>query len=280
MDYYLTITDENGCQYFDTLSVDTLISIIADAGPDTLVCFENSLLLIGSSNIIDYQTYTWYDANGAIVSTDSTLVIDGTISGSTFYVLEIGYAGCSDLDTVFITVAAEVLVDAGLDIDMYTEQSEVIGGSPTTDPTNTVVWTPSIFLNDSILNNPTVIQPTISTWYYVIATDTNGCINIDSIYVAVLPDIVIPDGISPGSDGKNDTWILDFTDQYPGAAIKINVYNRWGDLLFESDENYNDDWGGTTENGKRLPAGTYYYVIDIDHEDFPEPLTGPLTIMW
>jgi gliding motility-associated-like protein len=58
------------------------------------------------------------------------------------------------------------------------------------------------------------------------------------------------------------------------------VYNRWGDLLFESDENYNDDWGGTTENGKRLPAGTYYYVIDIDHEDFPEPLTGPLTIMW
>ena len=280
MDYYLTITDENGCQYFDTLSVDTLISIIADAGPDTLVCFENSLLLIGSSNIIDYQTYTWYDANGAIVSTDSTLVIDGTISGSTFYVLEIGYAGCSDLDTVFITVTAEVLVDAGLDIDMYTEQSEVIGGSPTTDPTNTVVWTPSIFLNDSILNNPTVIQPTISTWYYVIATDTNGCINIDSIYVTVLPDIVIPDGISPGSDGKNDTWILDFTDQYPGAAIKINVYNRWGDLLFESDENYNDDWGGTTENGKRLPAGTYYYVIDIDHEDFPEPLTGPLTIMW
>ncbi|MBK6527307.1 MAG: gliding motility-associated C-terminal domain-containing protein [Crocinitomicaceae bacterium] len=63
-------------------------------------------------------------------------------------------------------------------------------------------------------------------------------------------------------------------------SIKINVYNRWGELLFEGNETYNDDWGGTTKSGKKLPAGTYYYVIDIDHPDFPEPFTGPITIMW
>jgi len=68
--------------------------------------------------------------------------------------------------------------------------------------------------------------------------------------------------------------------QYAGGCVTINVYNRVGDVLFESDENYADDWGGTTKDGKRLPAGTYYYVIVIDHPDFPDPFTGPITIMW
>ena len=94
------------------------------------------------------------------------------------------------------------------------------------------------------------------------------------------PDIIIPDGISPDGNGRNDTWILDFIELYPGVSISINVYNRWGEPLFTADETYQDDWGGTTQDGKRLPAGTYYYTIEIDHEDFPDPFTGPITIMW
>jgi gliding motility-associated-like protein len=94
------------------------------------------------------------------------------------------------------------------------------------------------------------------------------------------PDIIIPDGISPDGNGLNDTWILDFIELYPGVTMSINVYNRWGEPLFTADETYQDDWEGTTIDGKRLPAGTYYYTIEIDHEDFPDPFTGPITIMW
>lgn len=280
MEYYLLVTDGNGCQYFDTIAVDTLIKIIADAGNDTIICFNGETILFGTSNIDPGVIYTWYDSLGNVLSDSSSVLVNGSIPGTGMYILEANFNGCSDFDTVIVTTATTVIVDAGPDIDLYSNQSGTIGGSPTTSPTNDVTWTPDIYLNDPELTNPTVIDPQVSTWYYVIATDTNGCTNIDSMYVTVLPDIVIPDGISPGSDGKNDTWILDFIDQYPGVSIKINVYNRWGDLLFESDETYNDDWGGTTVDGKRLPAGTYYYVIDIDHEDFPDPFTGPITIMW
>jgi len=280
MDYYLIITDENGCEYVDTLTVDTLISITADAGNDSVVCLNNELILLGTSNLLDGVIYTWYDSLGNVLSDSSSVLIIGDTPGVAYFILEANYNGCADLDTIFVTVASEVFVDAGPDIDLYSNQSGTIGGSPTTDPTNDFSWSPPIYLNGTDLTNPTVIDPQVSTWYYVIATDTNGCTNIDSMFVTVLPDIVIPDGISPGSDGKNDTWILDFIAQYPGVSIKINVYNRWGDLLFEANETYNDDWGGTTVDGKRLPAGTYYYVIDIDHEDFPEPFTGPITIMW
>ena len=278
--YYLTITDDNGCQYFDTIAVDTLISIIANAGPDTLICAGEEVFLFGSSNIIDDPTYNWYDTLGTLLSDSSVVMVNGNTSGDAYYILEVNYMGCTDYDTIIVTSATEVFVEAGPDIELYDDQSGTIGGDPTTDPDNTVEWTPDIYLNDPFVGNPTVIEPEISTWYYVLATDTNGCTGIDSVFVEVLPDLVIPDGISPDGDNKNDTWILEFIDQYPGVSISIGVYNRWGDILFESDENYNDDWGGTTEDGRRLPAGTYYYVIVVDHEDFPDPMTGPITIMW
>lgn len=278
--YYLTITDDNGCQYFDTLAVDTLITIVANAGLDTLICGNEELYLFGQSNIADNPTYTWYDTAGTVLSDSSTVLVNGTTSGDAEYILEVTYMGCTDYDTVVVTTAPEIVVEAGPDIELYDDQSGTIGGDPTTGPDNTITWTPDLYLNDPLIGNPTVIEPEASTWYYVTATDTNGCSGLDSVFVEVIPDLVIPDGVSPDGDGRNDTWILEFIEQYPGVSISIGVYNRWGDILFESDENYNDDWGGTTEEGKRLPAGTYYYVIVVDHEDFPDPLTGPITIMW
>jgi gliding motility-associated-like protein len=278
--YYVTVTDANGCESVDTFTVNSLIEIIADAGADTLICNQTSLVLYGASNIVDEVEYTWYDSLNNEVSNLDSLLFNADLAGETYFILEVSYEGCSDFDTVFITIPEEVVVDAGEGIDMYKDQTEIIGGSPTTTDPNTVVWFPSDYLTDTTAYNPSVVKPEQSTMYYVIATDTNGCSNIDSIFVEVIPNLIIPDGISPNGDGKNDTWILSFIEQYPDVSISINVFNRWGDLLFIADETYQDDWDGTTMEGKRLAAGTYYYVIEVDHEDFPEAMTGPITIMW
>lgn len=282
MDYYLTITDANGCTIMDTLSVDTLLIVLVDAGLDTIICSGFGTNLIATSNIDPAGDYTWYDISMTTNLSDTNEVILPIGSpGTTEYIVEITLNGCSNTDTVSVTTTTPFTVDAGPDVEMFATQSEVIGGNPTsTDPTHIYSWTPNSFLTDTTVSNPTVVQPTQSNWYYVTATDTNGCRNIDSMYVELQPDIIIPDGISPDGNGRNDTWILDFMELYPGVSIDIRVYNRWGEPLFNTDETYQDDWGGTTKNGKRLPAGTYYYTIIIDHEDFPDPFTGPITIMW
>ena len=57
----------------------------------------------------------------------------------------------------------------------------------------------------------------------------------------------------------------------------VEIYNRWGELLFRS-EGYNEKWNGNYKN-KPLPVGTYYYIIELNDEKFPKPLTGPVTIM-
>ena len=52
---------------------------------------------------------------------------------------------------------------------------------------------------------------------------------------------MIHDGISPNGDGINDTWVVDGIQNYP--ANKVQVFDKWGDMVFEKD-NYNNDWGG------------------------------------
>ena len=280
MNYYLTVTDVNGCIEQDTIAVDTLLVVFADAGPDAFLCYNDTLTLFGSTNIAAGMDYTWYDSLAVVMTDTNVFTLPAIAPGVTAYILSVSFSGCSDSDTVLITMNGQLFADAGPDIELYSTQTASIGGLPTTDNSSTVVWAPPVYLDDTTSFNPIVMFPLVSTTYVVTATDTNGCMVTDTVYVEVLPDIIIPDGISPNGDGLNETWILDFLEYYPGTEIKINVYNRWGDLLFESDETYANDWGGTTEDNARLPAGTYYYVIDIDHEDFPEPFTGPITIMW
>jgi gliding motility-associated-like protein len=282
MDYYLTITDTNGCVLMDTMSVDTLISVLAFVGNDTTVCLGDSAYLYGYSNIDPLASLTWWDTTFATgFGTTNTMAVPTDAPGVFMYILVANYLGCSHADTVVVTVVEAAAVDAGPDVEMFAQQTELIGGNPTSSGTNdTYNWSPSDFLTDSTSANPSIVKPTDGGFYFVTVTDSNGCTAIDSMELILRPDIVIPDGISPDGNGLNETWILDFIDLYPSVSISINVYNRWGEPLFTADETYQDDWGGTTAKGKRLPAGTYYYTIDIDHPDFPEPFTGPITIMW
>ena len=176
---------------------------------------------------------------------------------------------CIITDTVRITIEALPPAYAGPDVTIFEFSSTILnatgGGSYT--------WTPSTGLSDTTIFNP-VASPEITTTYIVTVTSANGCVATDTMIVEVLPTINFPDGISPNGDGTNDVWIIDFIEQYPGNVVEI--YNRWGELLFHAD-GYQQDWDGTY-NGKELPIGTYYYIIDLHNEDI-KPFTGPLTIL-
>ncbi len=78
--------------------------------------------------------------------------------------------------------------------------------------------------------------------------------NIDGLELEeVAPAIVIPNIITPNGDGTNDLFQLNF------PVLKTEVYNRWGQKLFES--NNDAFWDGRTTSGSEVPEGTYYYII-------------------
>ena len=114
----------------------------------------------------------------------------------------------------------------------------------------------------------------------VTVTDAAGC-SVDEVLdlgCTELIPIVVPQLITPNGDGKNDVWIIQNIQQYP--EIKVWVYNRWGNLVYQS-QPYVNDWNGYyTEGGNvngPLPASTYFYLIDTMKKS-QDPIKGYLEI--
>jgi len=97
-----------------------------------------------------------------------------------------------------------------------------------------------------------------------------------SIYVGSNDDncLFIPSVFTPNSDGINDTWQIDGIDLYPNASI--TVFNRWGQIVFESLEGEYVPWDGVSQVSlKDQEIATYYYVIDlnIDNKNYNGSVT-------
>jgi gliding motility-associated-like protein len=82
--------------------------------------------------------------------------------------------------------------------------------------------------------------------------------------------------LSPNNDNKNDIWVVENLSFYKDN--KVTVYNRWGNVVFES-EPYENDWNGCFKGDATqvLPAATYFYVIDTKKKS-QDPFTGYIEI--
>ena len=82
--------------------------------------------------------------------------------------------------------------------------------------------------------------------------------------VSLATTLNISEGFSPNGDGINDRWYIENIERSPQA--RIWVYNRWGEEVFYSPGNYNNNWDGTYKNfTTKLPAASYLYRIDQDN---------------
>lgn len=91
----------------------------------------------------------------------------------------------------------------------------------------------------------------------------------------VLPNIIFPTG-----SGANRFFIVEAITKCPNSwgvkPHKLQVFNRWGDLVYRND-NYLNDWAGTNTAGQPLPEGTYYYLLDLG--SVAAPIKGYVAIV-
>ncbi len=135
-------------------------------------------------------------------------------------------------------------------------------------------WMPSTGLNSATIKDP-VASPSSTTVYTLNIIDDNKCEDSGSIRITVsggTTKISVPNAFSPNGDGINDTWVITNLSAFPGATV--DVFNRYGQLVFHS-ENNNKPWDGTY-NGNPLPMGTYYYIIDPKNNQ--KKMAGSVTI--
>ena len=266
--YTITITDQTGCEYFETYEVTAFVTLYADAGADTTVCYGAEVMLNGSGG----DEFTWSPEAG-LSQIDIPDPIS-TITDSVAYVLftrDVA-SGCVDQDTVILTIHPDRGISAGQDTTVAPGQTitlMAIGG-----PFDSYLWEPSDGL-DNPMAQSTIATISTEIIYVVTGTTEFGCPESDSMSIFIATGLNIYSGFTPNDDGINDLWDIDDIVFYPNATVK--VFDRWGKVVFSS-VGYADNqrWDGKYK-GKDLPTGTYYYIIDL--KDGGEPYKGPVTIV-
>ncbi|MDR9488467.1 gliding motility-associated C-terminal domain-containing protein, partial [Salibacter sp.] len=102
--------------------------------------------------------------------------------------------------------------------------------------------------------------------YRVTVTSKRGCEGSDEIEIADCPiNIFIPNAFTPNGDGLNDKF------EVQGIGITdyhILIFDRWGNLVFESND-INRSWNGLQNNsGEKVNQGTYNYKLQYRSADY------------
>lgn len=243
------------------------------AAPDP-ICADEVATLMATSAGQAFDRYDFY-VNGRLVqstaSNQYTLVQPP--SGQVPLWVVGAFAECaSESDTVNLTVYDSVVATISNDtIILAGTAAELRAGGG--DFYN---WTPDSALVCDICPT-TLARPSQQLRYFVEVQNMDGCSDTASVLVdvrATIEDVLfVPNVLTPNGDGFNDTWLIRNIEQFPNN--NVTIINRWGDIVYRA-TNYQNNWEGTYSGGP-LPAGTYYYVLDVG-DDFGL-FKGALTII-
>jgi len=258
----LKATTSIGCVHDTTIVLNTLhpqpqASFTTDFVD---VCLGDPILFTSTSSGAD-GTITLFNFDLGDASIQSLINFSHTYADSGSYLVKhyiINSFGCSS------NVANKIVYANGYpDADAGPDKLVLEGGqAQITAPNNYPMpvafsWTPPTYLDDPTRQNP-ISRPPDDITYLLTVTSNKGCSDTSSLFIKVLKDPPIPNIFSPNGDGIHDTWIIPYLDSYPGCTVEI--VNRYGYLIFRS-VGYATPWDGKV-NGRDVPIGTYYYVID------------------
>ena len=220
---------------------------------DLLRCADSSKTNNGAFN-----KWFWNFGNGATDTLKNPVYRYTTAAIQTITFFAQTDLGCyTDTIKKQIEVFAYPVVSAGPDLFVLDDGQKQIKATATGRIVS-YTWTPSTYLNDTTILQPTIIKPQDDIYYYLAVKGRGACTSKDTLFIVSLSMPKPPNTFTPNGDGINDTWEIKYLDQYQGCLIEVYAAN--GQLVF-SNVGYTKAWDGTFK-GNKLPTGTYYYVID------------------
>jgi len=251
--YKVTVTSGN-CSSTATVAVNVYAQPVANAGNDVTICEGDNTTLSATGG----TSYSWSPAKGLSDATIANPV--ASPADTTAYIVTVSNSNaCTSTDTVIVNVLKKPVANAGADKEITQGQSVTLNGSAKGTAVK-YYWTPSTYLSSDTVLNPIATPPEDIT-YTLHVTSTVGCgaEATNDVFVRVYKSITIPNTFTPNSDGTNDTWNIAALDTYPQSTTQ--VFDRYGGIVFNS-IGYAKGWDGTYNN-KKVPTGTYYYLIDL-----------------
>ena len=173
--------------------------------------------------------------------------------------------GCTFTDTTEIIVNEQpqiISITPDQFIQLCDEQPEIgVYNVVTTLPGETE-WN----LNGLLYNNNTLTVTWESEGYYTLTAihTTNGCVSdpaTTTVSISRCPEMIfyIPNTFTPDGDEYNQTWQPVFTSGFDPYDFHIIVFNRWGEIIWES-RDATATWDGSYK-GRMVTAGIYTWLL-------------------
>jgi len=244
-------------------SISISSNVISGCAPLEVIFADNSTPT--SSSVL------WNFGNGVISSTLST----ATYNSPGCYNVSLtstNAGGCSTTETFidFICVLEDPVADFTTDefsTSLYNPTFELVNQS---DFSVSYLWE---FDNNttSTLTDPTVSYPEEPGSYTVqlVAYNAAGCTDTITKILTVRDELVffVPNSFTPNGDEFNNAFVPIFTSGFDPFEFNLTIINRWGELIFESND-ATVGWDGTY-HGKIVPDGMYVWKIrmkDIEND--------------
>ncbi len=256
MTYTVTGTDANNCQNTDQVTVTVNPLPVINAGADQSICAGTDVTLSGSGG----ATYVW--TNGAT----NGQAFQPAIGTNTYTVTGTDANGCVNTDVITITVLPVPVAGMVQDVTQGYPVLTVTFSNTSTYSTS-YIWS---FGAGPVPTNNTGNQTQSfgnAGTYDIILLASNGiCSDTAHSTVIVLPfpppEIFVPNVFTPNNDNANEEFWIDV--KY-GASIEVQIFNRWGNMMYEMDD-FADRWDGNL-NGNPVSDGVYFFkysVVGID----------------
>lgn len=267
--YYVQLTvDDFGCSgtYGDTLYV--YPNPVANEVIEKVeACVPYTVQLFDSSYVYGHAQHFW-DFGDGYLANDLNPIHTYTSPGVYTVTHSIrSLVGCLDTSWSIRKDYITVLPVPKSDIDITPREQSIYNPvfklqGLSSEHNRTLTFLP----NDVVVENLTEMS--------YIATDTGtfpithvsfnqfGCTDtiIESIVVNSPFNLFMPNAFTPDGDGINDWYSYTVTGV---TESRIEIYNRWGEIVFESEDPYRK-WNGRMHNeGPMLPPGVYSYVMNV-----------------
>jgi gliding motility-associated-like protein len=276
-----------GIHSTDTMNVTIAIapSLLADAGDPIITCTQDTLSLNASNPSVGTGVWTTSSSAVIISPTEANTIVSNIQQDTSLFIWTLSNGSCSNYssDTMFVILGGAspianadnfnvipsntaILIDV-LPNDLLTTSWDIYINTPMNSGQMLNLNNGEFELNlQGVTTNQSFIYELCNPVCPANCDTALVTLNISSIIECDIPNI-----FTPNEDGVNDLFEVPCLGN--GQIAKLLVFNRWGDLVYQSD-NYENQWNGTHQ-GKVLPDGTYFYIIKIGEE---EPIQGSIEL--
>jgi gliding motility-associated-like protein len=245
---------------------------------------QNNILNFIDQSIIEVTAWEW-DFGDGTTSIDEKPTHSYNEIGDFSVVLTItSNNGTNFNSTKNILISANPVVIFTSDSTQFSSSTYTrvfLSESTSNNTINTFIWNYGDGSSLASTNSPNIVykysdKGTYEVWLKVI--DNMGCVDSSSNTIAIHDRFYIPNVFTPNDDKENDEFIVTSNGE---TLFSIEIYSRWGNLVFKRSGHQQIFWDGTMPDGSLVKPGTYYYVINSESGNVKyEPEKGFITVFY